>query len=177
MGRNLHTHTHKKPSEKCWIRWIYVLFGNSNVSHKSHPSWTETQNKHLLNHFFQIIIHVVCLVWFHATALNNIGARKILVSFCRDKSKTFPAKNGRAKVLLRIKIHGISQTRMCDDGQHDEKRKAQNNRQNFQRIKIVKLKVRIKVDDVWKSHLFERNRNKNQSAPANQRWRSQTFTV
>lgn len=71
---HINTRTHKKKykrtkpnqSEKCWIRWIYVLFGNSNVSHKSHPSWTRTQNKHLFNHF-QIIIHVVLVTCSNRT--------------------------------------------------------------------------------------------------------------
>lgn len=36
--------------QKCWISMNLCIFWNSNVSHKSHSSWTGP-NKHLRNHF------------------------------------------------------------------------------------------------------------------------------
>lgn len=145
-----HTHTRTQESESkkkqqhriCWIRWIYVLSRNSNVSHKSHSSWTSPKQT------FAQSLQIIILVFGYKQQQHTEFC--LFFSFRYEKKKLFTSLKlqQQPKYSLRHRMMGLKTER----------------RKKFPRIQIVKIKtVRIKREYVWKS-LFERNDTKSRSA-------------
>lgn len=121
-----------------------MLSRNSNVSHKSHSSWTSPKQT------FAQSLQIIILVFGYKQQQHT------------EFSVSFSHFGTRKKIIYEPKI--TTATKIFTASPNDGPEMWRERRKKFPRIQIVKIKtVRIKREYVWKS-LFERNDTKSRSA-------------